>query len=844
MKKTLLIFLAIFAFSKVQAQFSVSFQAGQTDVNGKFMSGTEMRVLANHKGKLYGGTETWMDDTTGTCDPFIGAMIVRLDAPNQGWKLDKHFDTFDETQTGRERKKNEGITALESIIFTTDKNGVALPTPDTILIAAARDFSGELAVYTRNDANGVWTQKVIGSIPTDTASSNDNDGTIRSFILYKDKETGIDRVFAGSLPNGIISGRYDASLPGKILWDTQVELTGFVGRPMAFAICNGDLFCAIAPDIWRRNDGENPTWTSVFNYPFVVQPGGSSGLRGLTTIKNPSGSGQTLLAALEGSPSQIFRLNLTGSPPYTATAEYNTLAELSTAFGYPANYLVIANSEMTWIREPVTGDSVLAISVQHHPALLRDDAFYLIRKQVGANITYTLRRIDNTFFAPFTVLNSTRAIVNSPFANDNNAIYLGGYDADNNVSHNTAYVLRCEKNTFFGIGATQTQQVGLKRHTFQPSLTQADISNDFFAHAAYLNTALTPKNKLLLFLPGTGSPNSAYENFLKETAMQGYHVLGLAYSNAETISERCAGKDDSLCFDKCRNEVLDGIDRTTEVNVNVANSIYNRTLKALQYLQNTYPTENWGQYFSGNTITWSKIMVSGHSQGGGHAALIAKQNVVNRVLMFASPKDYFKTPLNKVASWIKATSLTPTQNYFAFTHKNDGQGCTPTQQLEILNRLGLGAYGVGVEVENNNSPYNNTHILLSSVAGLTSNNAHAVIVVDVLAASRCKIPVFAPVWRYMLNSEVTTALEENKFDNYLSAFPNPVQDRVVIQNKERIFIKEVVLVDMFGRKVFNQSIQSSEENISLTLQNQVAGLYLMQLQSNKGLLMTKVVIQK
>ncbi|WP_310391899.1 T9SS type A sorting domain-containing protein [Hymenobacter sp.] len=785
--KTLLCVLALACtFGGARAQFSRSYTSGTVDPGGNFMGGTEMRVLATHKGRLFGGTETWKDDTTGTCDSFIGAQIVRLDAPTGPWRLDKHFNTFFPNLTGRERKRNEGITALESVVFRTDQTGTALSAPDTVLIAAARDFTGILSVYTRNDAAtpAAWTETVIGTVPANPTGGNDNDGTIRSFIVYRDKVTGVDRIFAGSLPNGLISGAYDATRPGKIAWNTAAaEFSGFVGRPMAFAVCNGDLYCAIAPNIWKRNDGPNPTWTSVFSYPFVAVPGGSSGFRGLTTIKNPTGPGQALLAALEGTVSRIYRVTPSATLPYPVATEYDVDIALTAAFGYPGQYYVVANSEMTWVTEPVTADSVLTITLQHHPANLRDDAFYLTRKQVGAAVTYSLKRIDNTMFGPLTVLNSTRAIAASPFVNDADFVYVGGYDADDNPSHNTAYALRASKTAFFNPAGSTPVVAGLKHRVVIPSLTDAGISNDFGYHQTFVNTAVAPRNKLFLFLPGSNSSPFGYDGVQKLAAEQGYHALGLSYSNA-TISPLCAGSSDSLCFDKVRGEVIDGTDRTPLVAVDAANSITNRVLRALQYLHTNFPTEGWGQFYSGNAPDWTKIAVAGHSQGGGHAAFIAKQTVVDRAVLFAAPKDYFVAPLRKAAAWENRPSATPTCRSYALTHQADNQGCTPAQQLEIFRRLGIDRFAPAPAVfETSNGAYNNSHVLLSSLAGLTGGSAHNVVAVDVAAATICKVPYYTPAWVYMLTHAgcgVVTAATNPAAAPAVAVYPNPASGTITI----------------------------------------------------------------
>jgi hypothetical protein len=839
MKKSILTAAFILLILNLNAQFTKSFTAGNLDPNGNFMGGTEMRVLAKHKSMLFGGIETWMDDTTGTCDPFIGAQIMCLESPNGEWYLDKHFNTFFPELTGRERKRNEGITALESVIFRNDKNGITLLTPDTILIAAARDFTGVLSVYTRNDETGNWLETNIGTIPTDTAGSTDNDGTVRSFILYRDKVTNIDRIFAGSLPNGIISGAYNASLPGKIEWDTlNPEITGFVGRPMAFTVCNGDLFCAIAPSVFRRNDGEFPTWTAIYTYPFNVTPGGSSGLRGLTTVRNPNGNGQSLIAALEGTVSRIFRLTPTGVPPFTVTSEYDIDTALTSAFGFPGQYYVVANSEMTWITEPITGDSVLSITIQHHPANIRDDAFYLLRKQVGNNITYSLKRIDNTVFAPLTILNSTRAIVSSPFPNDNNFVYIGGYDADNNISHNTAYILRANKQAFFNPMGNTPTVAGLKHKVIIPSLTDAAISNDFGYHQTYLNTAVAPLNKLFLFLPGSNSSPFGYDGVQKLAAENGYHSLGISYSNA-TISPLCSGSNDSLCFDKVRGEVITGTNLSDTVNVNLANSINNRVLKALQYLNTNFPTENWGQFYNGSTILWNKIAVSGHSQGGGHAAFIAKQNNVDRVVLFASPKDYFVAPLNKAAAWINLPSITPTCKYYALTHEDDFLGCTFNQQLQIFNRLGISAFAPNTIFETNNGNFDNSHVIITNIAGLNSSNAHNIVAVDVSAANICEVPYYTPVWNYMMLNEdcLITSLNNDLNENNVLIYPNPASTEINISTPLNSNYN-IEIINAIGATVYKSVNQSKIDVSALS-----SGIYFIRISKGEKMLQSKFIKQ-
>ena len=118
-----------------------------------------------------------------------------------------------------------------------------------------------------------------------------------------------------------------------------------------------------------------------------------------------------------------------------------------------------------------------------------------------------------------------------------------------------------------------------------------------------------------------------------------------------------------------RKEILTGEDLSTKVSVDSTNSIINRLEKLLIYLDATEPNNNWGQYYN-NGFEWNKIMVAGHSQGGGHAALIGMIYDVNRVLMFSSPND-FNTNLNLPGKWLSQEMASSPAVFFGFNNLND-----------------------------------------------------------------------------------------------------------------------------------------------------------------------------
>src|SRR5215471_16725211 len=74
---------AIPAAAALAADFEVSYQPGSRDDAGRFMGGTEMRVLAGHAGKLYAGNGYW-EDTPGP-EGRQGSQILVLDAPGARW---------------------------------------------------------------------------------------------------------------------------------------------------------------------------------------------------------------------------------------------------------------------------------------------------------------------------------------------------------------------------------------------------------------------------------------------------------------------------------------------------------------------------------------------------------------------------------------------------------------------------------------------------------------------------------------------------------------------------------------------------------------------------------------
>ena len=291
-----------------------------------------------------------------------------------------------------------------------------------------------------------------------------------------------------------------------------------------------------------------------------------------------------------------------------------------------------------------------------------------------------------------------------------------------------------------GVGAG----AGFTERTFAASATSAAVSDTFGSHVADLPSG-AKVNRLFVHLSGSyGKPVNSLL-VLHEAAMQGLHAIGLAYPNVPTVDSLCSDSGDAACHEKVRLEIIDGTDRTPLVSIDRGNSIESRLASALNYLQSRFPGEGWGQYLLNGAPKWDSIVISGHSQGGGHAAMMARDRLFARVCMFASPKDYsafFRAP----AAWQNAAHVTPTVRYYGFNHVQDSQTLT----LANWRALGLSSLGAPISVDSAAPPYAGSHQLTTNAAPASPGEFHGSVVVDRHTPLRPDgQALFKPVWTQM-----------------------------------------------------------------------------------------------
>lgn len=220
------------------------------------------------------------------------------------------------------------------------------------------------------------------------------------------------------------------------------------------------------------------------------------------------------------------------------------------------------------------------------------------------------------------------------------------------------------------VGPNEPSSGSGKLYQYQvlPQETAPDIASSNEPHFAYVDTRTKARGMLLIFLSGTNSYPVNYQLFSETAAAEGYHVINLNYINHEPALD-CFAKNGE-CFSHYHEEVLFGTPLSDLVNIDSANSIYSRIMGTLTYLTSKHPEQKWQQFYTSGSLNNEKLVLAGHSQGGGHAAYFAKRFSINRLILFAAPYDYSEER-NGPAAWFDSDFSTSPERFFGLLHKND-----------------------------------------------------------------------------------------------------------------------------------------------------------------------------
>lgn len=185
-----------------------------------------------------------------------------------------------------------------------------------------------------------------------------------------------------------------------------------------------------------------------------------------------------------------------------------------------------------------------------------------------------------------------------------------------------------------------------------PATLGASAEGDNADALEYLmEPSVAPKDALFVELNGSGGTPAGQIadpalNIYNAAAGEGYHVIGLAYRSGVPIGGMCSGQAD--CFGPTRETIVRGdfvAGASLEVDDIVADeSIVKRLAMTLDALVAARPGAGWDSFIGAGgddeaRIVWGKIVASGHSQGGGHAAMMGKLFSLRGVLQLSSTCD-------------------------------------------------------------------------------------------------------------------------------------------------------------------------------------------------------------
>jgi hypothetical protein len=260
-----------------------------------------------------------------------------------------------------------------------------------------------------------------------------------------------------------------------------------------------------------------------------------------------------------------------------------------------------------------------------------------------------------------------------------------------------------------GAAARSTGTARLTTLSISPAATDPRITGPDDPNLAILGPRSSWNGLLLVFLPGSGGQPTCCRLFLEEAARLGYHAIGLTYDNTVAVGTRCL--NDLACYGEVRTNVFDGADAGAPSAVSTRDGVEHRLAALLSTLDRTHPHDGWGSFVSHGRPRYGSIVLAGHSQGGGEAALIGTLRPLRGVISLSSPPD--TNDLHVAAPWLSEvpSGATPLDRYYAFVHVGDP--FLPRIEADWT-AMGLDALGPITSVDDVGPPYGRSHELISA----------------------------------------------------------------------------------------------------------------------------------
>jgi hypothetical protein len=170
-------------------------------------------------------------------------------------------------------------------------------------------------------------------------------------------------------------------------------------------------------------------------------------------------------------------------------------------------------------------------------------------------------------------------------------------------------------------------------------------------------------------------------------------------------------------------------------------------------LDNVNVDDDWGQFLGADgNPKWSKIAVSGGSQGGKVATFLSRDHSVARAVLFSAMGSAHRGPDNtpQIAPWSMQPRATPAARVFGLWHARETSNAYAPV---LLAHYGVDQFGPIIDTDMSAPPYACSHMLRTDLLPSTGDYAHAhsSLGVDRLqAVDDQDVALLTPVYLYML----------------------------------------------------------------------------------------------
>lgn len=280
-----------------------------------------------------------------------------------------------------------------------------------------------------------------------------------------------------------------------------------------------------------------------------------------------------------------------------------------------------------------------------------------------------------------------------------------------------------------------------------PQSTEPELTGWLDPHiAAAPRQSATPPH-LWIFLGGSYGKPQRQVSIIEHIASIGHWAINLRYPNDWTIGGLSRRGARLHAHEALRLQILDGRSRSGLLHLPPQDCIFNRLQKLLIWLACRHPEQGWPAFLDGDEPRWDRIAVAGHSQGGGHAAIMGKQLPLERVVMLSAPADCVDGG-EEPAPWLSRSGATPPENYFGFSHLRDP---AIGRILAAWEALGLAAFGLVTEVDTGSPPFGNSHRLVTDHEAPGDRHHGSVAADRFIPRLNDRTPIFHEVWTFLFS---------------------------------------------------------------------------------------------